>query len=300
MGAIMVVALLMPDFFDETRGASLAMLVAAAYVVVRVMHLVLFYTAGRNDPGITGAVLRLAWTVAIGAVLLVGGAYLGGIWQLALVAAAVLIDWGGPLLGNGAGWRLSPAHFAERHGLIVIIALGEGIVAIGVGASGLPVSAALLTIAMLGVALACALWVAYFDGTSDSLEQALHRRQGVAQVTTARDAYSFLHFFLVSGLILIALSIKSALKHVEDGWGETLEPYSAFALGLGLTQFLLGMWLMKRRAGANTRISEALVGLSPLVLIPVATAVPAAASITAAGVLTVAWSWLRAPAITAA
>ena len=96
MGAIMVLALLMPDFFDETRGASVAMIAAAAYVVVRIMHLLLFYLAGRDDPGIVKAVLALARTVVIAAVLLIGGAYLGGTWQLILVAAAVAIDVIGP------------------------------------------------------------------------------------------------------------------------------------------------------------------------------------------------------------
>jgi low temperature requirement protein LtrA len=162
-------------------------------------------------------------TVLIAATLLLGGSHLGGTWQLLLVAAAVSIDLIGPFLGGGRGWRLALGHFAERHGLIVIIALGESIVAIGIGAAGLPVSAPLLTVAMLGVGLACALWVAYFDGSSDALESAVDARSGLAQVTTARDVYSYLHFLLVSGLILLALSMESALKHVEAGWAEPLE-----------------------------------------------------------------------------
>lgn len=295
MGAIMVVALLMPDFFDEGRGVSAAVLAASAYVVVRLMHLVLFYVAGREDPGITDAVLKLARTVVIAAVLLVGGAFLGGTWQLVLVAAAVSIDLIGPFVGGGRGWRLALGHFAERHGLIVIIALGEGIVAIGVGAAGLPISTALLTVAMLGVALACALWVAYFDGSSDAVESAVHARSGLAQVTTARDVYSYLHFLLVSGLILIALSMKSALKHVEDGWAEPLEQYAALALGLGLAQFLLGLWLMRRRAGAATSAAEPLVGVAALALIGVGTLVPAVAALTAATALAVLWRLVRAP-----
>ena len=97
MAAIMVLALLMPDFFSEGRGASVAMIAASAYVIVRMMQLALFYLAGREDPGIIGAVLRFSRTVVIAAVLLIGGAYLGGTWQLALVAVAVTIDVIGPL-----------------------------------------------------------------------------------------------------------------------------------------------------------------------------------------------------------
>ncbi len=258
MGAIMTLALLMPDFFDETRGASVAMIAAVAYVTVRIMHLVLFYIAGRDDPGIVQAVLGLARSVVLAAVLLVGGAYLGGTWQLILVGAAVAIDVLGPILTGGEGWLLSLGHFAERHGLIVIIALGEGIVAIGVGAAGLPFGAPLLVTALLGVAVACVLWVAYFDGASESVETALERRTGVDQVTTARDVYSYMHFLLVAGLILIALAMKSALKSADYGWQEPLAGYAAFALGLGLFQFLGGMWLMRRHAGARTAAAEPL------------------------------------------
>ena len=295
MAAIMVLALLMPDFFDDTRGASVAMIAATAYVIVRIMHLALFYLEGREDPGIVVAVRKLARTVILAAVLLIGGAYLGGTWQLVLVGAAVAIDVLGPFLGGGEGWRLSLGHFAERHALIVIIALGEGIVAIGVGAADLPVGTALLTMAVLGVALACVLWVAYFGGGAESLEAALARRSGVDQVTTARDVYSVMHFLLVAGLILIALAMKSALKATEYGWQEPLAGYAAFAIGLGLFQFLGGLWIMRRRAGARTSLAEPLVAVVALVLIPAGTALPAAVTVTAAAAIALIWRGVRAP-----
>jgi low temperature requirement protein LtrA len=295
MAAIMILAVLMPDFFDDTRGTSLAMLAAAAYVVVRIMHLALFYVAGRDDPGITGAVLRLARTVVIAAVLLIGGAYLGGAWQMALVAVAVAIDVLGPYLSGGEGWRLALAHFAERHGLIVIIALGEGIVAIGVGAAGMPVNGQLLTTAILGVVVACTLWVAYFDGVAESLEATLDRRSGVDRVTAARDVYSLMHFLLVAGLILVALAMKSALKNAESGWMEPLAGYAAFALGLGLFQFLMGMWVMRRRAGARTSLGEPLVAAGALLLIPMATVIPAAVGVAVTALLALVWRSVRAP-----
>jgi low temperature requirement protein LtrA len=296
MAAIMILALLMPDFFDDTRGASVAMVAAAAYVMVRLMHLALFYFAGRDDPGIMRAALRLGRSVVIAAILLIGGAYLGGDWQLVLVTIAVVIDIAGPLLSGGQGWRLALSHFAERHGLIVIIALGESIVAIGVGASGIPMSAALLTTAVLGVAVACTLWVAYFDGASDSLEEAVERREGVDQVTTARDIYSFMHFLLVAGLILMSLAMKSALKGAEKGWAEPLAGYASFALGLGLFQFLLGLWLMRKRAGATTSAAEAVVALVALLIIPLGTTLPVVATVVIVAALALVWRVVRAPA----
>ncbi len=296
MAAIMILALLMPDFFDDTRGASVAMVAAAAYVVVRIMHLGLFYVAGRDDPGIARAVLRLSRTVVIAAVLLIGGAYLGGAWQMVLVAVAVAIDVLGPYLGGGEGWRLALGHFAERHGLIVIIALGESIVAIGVGAAGMPVNTELLITALLGVAVACTLWIAYFDGVAESLETALDRRSGVDRVTAARDVYSFMHFLLVAGLVLVALAMKSALKNAESGWQEPLAGYAAVALGLGLFQFLAGLWVMRLRSGAKTSLGEPLVAMVALLLIPLATVIPAATAVGTAALLTLVWRSLRAPA----
>ncbi len=295
MAAIMILALLMPDFFDDARGASVAMLAAAAYVVVRIMHLALFYVAGRDDQGVARAVLRLARTVVIAAVLLVGGAYLGGGWQMALVAIAVAIDVLGPYLGGGEGWRLALAHFAERHGLIVIIALGEGIVALGVGAAGMPVNMQLLITAVLGVAVSCTLWIAYFGGVAESLETALEGRSGVDRVTTARDVYSVMHFLLLAGLILVALAMKSALKAAEVGWHEPLAGYAAFALGLGLFQFLAGLWVMRLRAGARTSPGEPLVAAGALLLIPVATVIPAVVAVAATAVLALIWRSVRAP-----
>ncbi len=300
MAAIMVLALLMPDFFDDGRGASLAMLAAAAYVVVRLMHLVLFYVAGHDDPGIVAAVLGFARTVVIAALLLIGGAYLGGTWQLILVAVAVAIDVIGPFLGRGKGWRMALPHFAERHGLIVIIALGESIVAIGIGAAGIPVNAALLITAMVGVALACTLWIAYFDGAAESLEAAVDRRSGVERITTARDVYSVMHFLPVSGLILIALAMKSALKDAEYGWQEPLAWYAAFALGLGLFQFLGGLWAMRRRAGARAGVGEVVIAIAALTLFPLATVIPAVLAIAAAGSLALGWRAVRATADRAA
>jgi low temperature requirement protein LtrA len=293
MAAIMVLALLMPDFFDEDRGASVAMVAAAAYVMVRLMHLVLFYVAGREDPGIIAAVSRLARTVVVAAVLLIGGAYLGGTWQLTLVTVAVVIDIVGAFLGGGQGWLLALGHFAERHALIVIIALGEAIVAIGVGASQVQVSASLLVLSAIGVMVACSMWVSYFDRASNSLEEAVAERSGVDQVTTARDVYSIMHFLLVAGLLLIALAMKSAIKYTEEGWQTPLAGYAALGLGTGLFLYLGGLWLMRRRAGAPTSPVEPIVALLALTLVVVGTMIPALIAFTAAAILALVWRGLR-------
>lgn len=294
MAAIMLLAVLMPSFFDANRGASVAMIAAGAYVIVRIMHLVLFYVGGRDDPGISGAVIRLAGTVLIAAGLLLTGAYLGGVWQVALVAVAVLIDVIGPFLSRGQGWQLALGHFAERHGLIIIIALGESIFAIGIGAAGLEVSPLLLLTVLLGVAVACALWVAYFDGSAQAVEHGLERREGVQRVTSARDIYSVMHYLLVAGLILVALSMKSALKNSGYGWQEPLAGYAALSLGAGIFLFVLGLWLMRRRSGISTSIGEWLVPALALALAVTATYLPTTVSLALAALLVIAWRVVRA------
>jgi low temperature requirement protein LtrA len=270
------------------------MLAAGAYVVVRLMHLVLFFVAGRDDAGIRAAVLSFARAVIVAGVLLLAGAYVGGGWQMVLVALAMVIDVLGPFLGRGQGWHVALGHFAERHALIVIIALGESIVAIGVGASGLPFTGPLLVLSLVGVALACAFWVAYFTGTDTELEAAVARREGVARVTAARDVYSVMHFLLVAGLILVALAVKSAMKGSDDGWTTPLAFYASFALGVGVFQFLGGLWAMRRRSGHATAPAELVLALAALALIPVALVVPAAVALCLAVALVATWRGVRA------
>src|SRR5688572_25658088 len=157
MAAFLVVSLAVPEAFDDS-----AEVFVAAYAVVRAAHLALFTLASRDDPGLRRSVLFLAASSAVGVGLLAAatfadGALQGGIWVL-----AIALDYGGPCLFGVEGWRIVPGHFAERFGLIVIIALGESIVAIGVGAEG-ALDAGIVTAAVLGTVVAAALWWLYFD-----------------------------------------------------------------------------------------------------------------------------------------
>src|SRR5919197_1472126 len=141
-GAMLIVALAAPMAF----GAE-ALVFAVAYFIVRALHLVLYAIAGRGDPELRAAVLRFAPGAVLGPSLLVVASFFDGPAEIGLWVAALAIDYLSALMGRGRGWRLSPAHFVERHGLIIIIAIGESIVAIGVGATGLPLDGALITAA---------------------------------------------------------------------------------------------------------------------------------------------------------
>lgn len=253
LGLVMVVALAMPYWFDPNPGLSVALVAASAYVGVRTLHVVLYYLGAKGDPGIRQAVATLCVTVLIAALLLIGGAFIGGVTQVVLMAIALAIDLVGPYLGGGKGWTLAAAHFAERHALIIIIALGETIVAVGVGASGLGISAGLLLVAMLSVTLTCVLWLLYFDRSAEQIEHRLVHGSGLTQITMARDAFSYLHFGLVAGLVLIALAMKSGLGYAAK-YGVTyhLAGYASISLGAGLALFLLSLWAIRTRCGVVT------------------------------------------------
>ncbi len=160
MAAFLVAALAVPDAFGDD-----AIALAIAYGVVRAAHVLLFLLASRGEPALRHSVVGFAASTALGVVLVLAGAFVDGGARAAIWALALVIDLGGPYFFGISGWQLVPAHFAERHGLIIIIALGESIVAIGVGA-GVTLTAEVIVGAILGVFLASGLWWLYFDVTS--------------------------------------------------------------------------------------------------------------------------------------
>src|SRR2546423_4006399 len=211
MAAFLVAALCVPRAF----GAD-AVAFACAYAVVRTAHIALFLLASRDDTQVRKSVGGLAVSTAIGVGLLVAAGVASGDVRLALWGVALVLDMGGPYLFGAEGWKLVPGHFAERHGLIVIIALGESIVAIGVGRTA-SVNGEIVATSALGIAVAAALWWAYFDVTAISAERRLARAHpGREQNEIARDSYSYLHFFLVAGVGLAAVGFKRALGDADD------------------------------------------------------------------------------------
>lgn len=269
MAALLVAALAIPQAFGDW-----ALLLACAYAVVRVAHIVLFVLGSRDDPGLRGSVTALSISTAIAAGLLVGASFADGLVQGALWALALLIDLGGPYLFGVEGWRLVPGHFAERHGLIVIIALGESIVAIGVGAEfGLDVG--VVAAAVVGIAIAAALWWLYFDVVSQVAERRLvQAAPGREQNAIARDAFSYLHLAMVAGIVLLALGLKKSLEHV----GDHLHAVPSFALLGGTALYLLAhvafRWRTVRRFSAQRLACAAIL----MALMPLALAIPALAT----------------------
>jgi low temperature requirement protein LtrA len=281
MAAFLVVALSVPAAFE-----NLGLTFAISYGGVRAMHLALFVLASRNDPSLRRSVSSLAVSSAIAMGLLAAASQVDGNAKVSLWGLALILDVGGPFLFGAAGWKLVPKHFAERFGLIFIIALGESIVAIGVGA-GERVDGGVILAAVLGVGLAAAMWWAYFDVVALVAERRLSAAAvGQEQNRMARDSYSLLHFPMVAGVVLIALGLKTTLAHVGDPLGKV----PAFALVGGLAIYLLAHVAFRLRNVRTLNKQRLLLALVLLASVPLADEPDAL--VTLAAVTVVLWAMI--------
>jgi len=266
MAALLIVGICVPQAFSD-----LALEFALAYGAVRAAHIALFVLASRDDPSLRHSVVGLAGSTAVGVGLLVGASFLNGFAQGALWALALALDMAGPYFFGAEGWKLVPGHFAERHGLIVLIALGESIVAIGVGAQH-GIDAGVVGAAVLGTALAATIWWLYFDVVAIVAARRLARATpGRPQNAMARDSYSYLHFPMVAGIVLIALGMKKTLGHVEAH----LHAVPATALLGGTALYLLAHVAFRYRHTRTVNTRRLGLAVLLLVLIPAATTLPA-------------------------
>jgi len=270
MAAFLVAALAVPGAFG-----SEALLFACAYAVVRAAHIVLFMLASRDDRALRQSVLGLAASTAVGAGLLFVAAGASGALRVAIWGIALLLDTGGPFLFGQDGWKLVPAHFAERHGAVVIIALGESVVALGVAAKP-SLSAGVVVAAVLGVVVAVALWWIYFDVTAIVARRRLakaspgHERNGIG-----RDSYSYLHFPMVAGVALLAVGLKGTLEHVD----RSLELVPAVTLLGGTALYLLAHVAFRLRNMRTLSVRRLLCAVVLLALVPATRSISALATL---------------------
>jgi low temperature requirement protein LtrA len=275
MAGLLVVALCVPEAFGER-----ALALAVAYGVVRAAHIALYLLASRDDARLRRSVSSLAISSTLAVGLLIGASFADGIGQGVLWAVAILVDWCGPALFGVAGWTLVPAHFAERHSLVIILALGESIVALGVGAE-VDLTAGVITAAALGIALASALWWIYFDVVALVTKRRLTlAAEGRTRNALARDSYSYLHFPMVAGIVLAALGLEETLAHLN----EPLDGEHAFALLGGIAVYLLAHVALRARNAHTVNAERLVLALALLALTPVATTVAALATLAAVNV----------------
>jgi low temperature requirement protein LtrA len=275
MAAMLVVALAVPQAF----GAD-AWLFAIAYAAVRGTHILLL-SAGVRGTDNAQAVRRLAVTATLGPILILLAAPSDGAMQYVLWGVALLVDYSGPLFPGERGWTVHAAHFAERHGLIVIIALGESLVALGLGANELEVDALLALGAVLGIVVIAALWWAYFDVVALVAERRLHEAQGAARGRMARDSYSYLHLPMIAGVVFLALGLKKVLGHVD----EPLKVAMSAALLGGVALYLLAHVGFRLRNTGTWSVQRVLLALLCLAAIVPATEVDALWTLAALAVL---------------
>ncbi|MFF1678289.1 low temperature requirement protein A [Streptomyces sp. NPDC058256] len=293
MAVVLVVSLTVPEVYtDAPGGLDTPLVFVLCYGAVRILHLVTYWLSDREDQALHATLRRTALlSVAPPFALLLVGSAFTGITQILIWLGAVLIDYLGIYITGSSGWRVaSPGHFSERHGLIVIIALGESIVAIGVGVSGLPLNAPVLLAAPAGLLVVAGLWRLYFRRLSEPAEHRLAALEGDDRTRFARDVYTFLHLPLVAGVVLTALGMKKALQQVADtdhyDLSEPLHGVVAWALTGGVGIFVLAAAAILLRT--TGRASPVLVagGLVLLCAGPAVAVVPALLALTVLAAVT--------------
>ncbi len=281
--ALFVVALAIPEAFDDSSaGLSAPLVLALAYSVLRLAHLLVYRVVAAGDSGLQRQLFRMLLPVSLASVLLVVGALRPhpAPWWL----ASLIVDAAGIYAGGVDGWRLpSPGHFAERHGLIIIVAIGESIVAIGLGVGQTPLTGIVLLAAFLGLEVSVCLWWLYFDVVALVAERVLSDLPTEQRPRLARDSYTYLHFPMVAGIVFLALGMKKVVTAVADTEhhtvSEALHGLPLYALFGGAILYLLGhIGFRLRNVQSLSRTRTTAVGVLALSL-PVAAHLPAVAAL---------------------
>jgi low temperature requirement protein LtrA len=238
-GASFFMAISVPTAF----GAG-GFMFAVTYFVVRSLMLALYLLGSRDDPERRAAMARLAPWFLVGPTLVLVGGVLDDPWRTALWAASLFVDVTGTFRARSAGWRVSPAHFAERYGLFIIIALGESIVAIGITAVDEALEPLLVLAVAVAVVGAMSFWWAYFDIAARGMERVLRRAHGIARSDLARDLFTILHYPLVLGIILYAVAAKKTVAAPDEPLTQT----GLVALIGAMVAFLVGSAALRWRA----------------------------------------------------
>ncbi|HXV51884.1 MAG TPA: low temperature requirement protein A [Solirubrobacterales bacterium] len=278
MGAMLVAALAVPGAFGED-----SVVFGIAYFIVRVIHIAV-YTYGAPELNNREAIRQLAPGLLAAPALIMLAGFLDGGAAAGLWVVALVIDYGTPYLRDVSGFTVSPAHFHERFGLIVIIALGESIVATGSGLDATGLTAGVVTTAVAGLVIAAAQWWAYFDVVALVAGRRFAVAESGAQARLARDSYGVLHLLLIAGVVLVALGLKKALLHTD----EPLETVPAVALCGGAALYLIGHVAFRLRNIGSLNRQRMFAAVILLALIPFATSVDALVAVITVAIVHVA------------
>ena len=251
-GIAFFMAVTIPDAFGER-----ALGFAVFYVAVRSVGLWVYAWVACADPSQTAAVRRFTVASIFGLIAVLAGAWLGGTLQLVCWAAAIGLDVVAALIGGQEeGWNLHPDHFAERHGLFVIIALGEGLIVAASGLVGEDWDPNRLTVGILAVATTCALWWIHFHRAKPMLDHAFETTPPGRRSRMGRDVYSLFHFPILCGIVAIAVALEHALSHPS----EPLPRSTAMALVLATVLYGGGMVMATLRATGRLLKTRLILG----------------------------------------
>jgi low temperature requirement protein LtrA len=269
--AMFIAALTVPDALG-----SHGVLFGVAFLIVNVMHLTLYALAARSDADLLAAILRIVPSTLLGAVLIIVAGFVDGRLKPILWLAALALGYGLPLFSGTGGWRVQPAHFVERHGLIVIIAIGESLIDIGLGARHSGLGTGVIAAAVLGFGVATSFWLAYFDFFTIRVQQLLNDRSGDERTALARDVFTYLHLPMVAGIVLFAFAIETTLTHVD----RHLATIPALGLCGGPALYLLAYVALRLRVTRTLGGGRLIAAIACAALWPVALVVPALLALT--------------------
>lgn len=291
MAAMLIAVIALPTAF--TTGA---LVFALALLAVRLINAGMFIaSASQDEAELASAIRRLVPGLLVGPALIVAAAFVDATYRELLWVAAAAVDFGSPLIAGINGLPVVPSYFIERHGAVIIIALGETIISLGGGATESLHHPGVLGAVVLGVLISATMWWTYF-GLTAGAEERMRRTSAADRPRLARDAYSYLHLPLVAGIVFFAVGARVSVEHI----GEPLAPLAALALTGGVALFYAAEVAYRWRDHHQLTVDRLLAAAVSLLVFPVAISVPAVASLavlTAIGVLRLAWELWRRPQI---
>ncbi|HET6512097.1 MAG TPA: low temperature requirement protein A [Candidatus Kapabacteria bacterium] len=280
--AMFVCALSIPHSFKLPQDGYIEpWLFSLAYTVVRATHLGVYRIAAHDDPGLIAQLKRSAIPVGLAQLILLLGAFVAPEWQIWLWLLALIVDYAGIWAAGAEGWRIpSPKHFAERYGLIIIVALGESIVATGVGIGAYDLTIAVVIGALFALQITICLWWLYFDVIAIFAERLLAKLQGPDRARLGRDSYSYLHFPMIVGIVVLAIGFKKTMGYIADHhpdhgpWGP-LSITAIVTLCLGPAMYLIAHLAFRYRNIGTINKPRALASVILLAMIPLGLSMPA-------------------------
>jgi low temperature requirement protein LtrA len=270
MAAMFVAALAVPGAFGHD-----GVVFGVAFLIVNLMQATLYALGAREDPELLDAIRRVVPWVVAGSLLILLAGFVDGTLRPVLWIVALAVGFFGPGFVRARGFRVEPSHFAERFGQIMIIAIGEALIAVGVGARGVRLDAGVIVAALLGLVVAVSFWLAYFDFFAIRGRQLLAGRTGGDRVAIARDVYTYLHLPMIVGVVIFAFAVKSTLEHR----GSELGTVEALALCGGPALYLFAYVALRFRVARTLGRGRVTAAIACALLIPVARVVPALAAL---------------------